>query len=160
MGNNVQPDRGVTIEIMLKLQVLFDHDWTLATSDNERLELSQLACFILLGIAGGLRGKEIAKAELAATLKHLDNSLVHPRKPHVTLALQGRVKGERNKRCHLLPLALVTHSELKVGEWLCTLDVFASKGVNQGPIFQVDRQGKASRGSVADFKPWLLRSLR
>jgi hypothetical protein len=68
-------------------------------------------------------------------------------------ALLARVKGERNERCRLPPLALVKHSGRQVGEWLCrTMNGFTSKGVMRGPIFRLERQGKASRGSVTDSR--------
>jgi hypothetical protein len=58
------------------------------------------------------------KADLLATAKHFPTSMNHPRLPHGTLALRGRVKGETADRCHLLPLAC--DYEVRIGGW--TLD--------------------------------------
>jgi hypothetical protein len=43
---------------------------------------------------------------------------------HVVIALCGQIKGEHHKRCHLLPLVLVTQSGVKVAEALEHLTIF------------------------------------
>jgi hypothetical protein len=108
MGDDVNPGRALTIDEVLKLEVLFEPEWNkLEVTDTEgRLKVALIITKVNVGFSGGLQGDEVSKMDLCEARKHLEESLYHPRQPHVTIALLGRVKGETQNRCHLLPIAL------------------------------------------------------
>jgi hypothetical protein len=154
MGDDVNPDRAVTIDEMLKLEELWENAWTaLEPSDVEgRLKISLMATFANVGYGGGLRGEEVCKADLGATRKHLDESLRHPRKPHVTIGLLGKVKGETNNRCHMLPLALTTASGLEIGKWVHrVVRLYEAKNIVKGPMFRINKGRRTVRARTADW---------
>lgn len=150
MGDNIKLDRAVTIDEMLSIQEMLEEDWITAPDTESPLNTMErvagMAVMFLVGFGGGLRGEEIVKADLATSRDYLSQSLSHVRFPHVTLGLKGRVKGETKIRCHLLPLALRTHSGLEIGKWFQRLlDVLERRGVTRGWLFQTGR-GRTGTG--------------
>jgi hypothetical protein len=57
------------------------------------------------------------------------------------VALLGKVKGEHQDRCHLLPCSCVTVSGINVKEWLMSLiQIKTEDGYTEGPLF-TDKEG-------------------
>ena len=157
MGDNPQPNRTVTVDEMVSIQVLLEEDWCECVRKGDpfgQRVVATNAVVYLSGYVGSLRGEEIPKADLGATSKHLGTSMNHPRQPHVTLALRGRVKGETADRCHLLPLAATTKSGLKPGVWIERLvNVMEFKGIIKGPLIQVLKGRRWVRAKIVDLDP-------
>jgi hypothetical protein len=157
MGDNPQPNRALAVDEMVAIQTLLEEDW--ATCSGRRDMRAQRvvatnAVVYLSGFVGSLRGEEIMKADLLATAKHFPTSMNHPRLPHGTLALRGRVKGETADRCHLLPLAATTKSGLEVGRWIGRLiSVLESMGIVKGPLIQTLKGKRWVRGKIVDLDP-------
>ena len=157
MGDNPQPNRTVTVDEMVSIQVLLEEDWCECIRKDDpfgQRVVATNAVVYLSGYVGSLRGEEIPKADLGATSKHLGTSMNHPRQPHVTLALRGRVKGETADRCHLLLLAATTKSGLKPGVWIERLvNVMEFKGIIKGPLIQVLKGRRWVRAKIVDLDP-------
>jgi hypothetical protein len=94
MGDTRRPDRAITIDEMLKCQVLLEADWKQASSKEERFAVAKMGVALCLGFSSGLRGEELEKMTLGDTLRVFKDSVNHPRFPHATVALRGRFKGE------------------------------------------------------------------
>jgi hypothetical protein len=60
-----------------------------------------------------LERQDIPKFDLGTMREYLEESLLNPRHPHVVIALKGRVKGETDIRCHLLPVVMKTASGIE-----------------------------------------------
>jgi hypothetical protein len=53
---------------------------------------------------------------------------------HFIITLRGKIKGEHNARCHLLPCVPVTGTGLRIRESMRRLlDLKASQGLTDGP---------------------------
>jgi len=84
-------------------KVLMEGDWIEMEGKGNReaqLHLSMFAVALTIGLSGACRGEENPKVDLGTTCEHLEESLLHPRHPHVTIALKRRVKGEIHWRNH------------------------------------------------------------
>ena len=157
MGDQALADRALTIDEMLAIQTLLEEDWTEAEMTKDRdsqLKIAVMAVSLCLGFSGALRGEEIVKSDLGTTRDLLEESLCHPRRPHVTVGLKGRVKGENHTRCHLLPLVLRSASGIENGKWIQRLvDLYERRGLIKGPLIQVMKEGKLKPAKIADLDP-------
>ena len=98
---------------LLVIQVLMEEEWIEMEEEGNReaqLHLLMFAVALTIRFPGASRGEEIPKFDLGTTREHLEESMLHPRHPHVTITLKGRVKGEAQTRCHLLPVVMKNRS--------------------------------------------------
>jgi hypothetical protein len=152
MGDVWIPDRAITIDELLKLQELWEEDWSSRfATEREKLQVALIAMAVTSGFSGGLRGEEIPKANLGKIREHLKESLEHPRKPHVTLVLCGRFKGQKSDRDYLLPLAPTTRSGIENKKWLVRVVLgYEALGIREGPVFRLEGS-KTVRARVRDL---------
>jgi hypothetical protein len=117
MGDKVVQDYGLSKQAVVALEAGLESEWE-AARDNpgNRLEIAQLACFVLLGHARALRGEEITKIELSRVIKYFGDGATEPR--HVTLFLIGRFKQVEGEHQHFLPVAAVTGLDCESGSGL------------------------------------------
>jgi hypothetical protein len=155
MGDTRRPDRAITIDEMLKCQELLETDWKQASSKEERFGLAKMGVALCVGYSSGLRGEELAKMSLGGTLAVFQESVKHPRFPHVTVALRGRFKGETGEKNHHLILVPVTRSGLGNLTWVRRLLV------NQTSAFgTVTGQLLGPKARIRDLDPHLHGLLR
>jgi hypothetical protein len=77
------------------LGVVLEKGWEAAQdSAKKRLEIAQLACFVLLGYARALQGEETMNIELSGARKYFGDVGLEPR--HVTLSLKDLNKRKEN----------------------------------------------------------------
>jgi hypothetical protein len=153
MGDVWIPDRALTIDDLLKLQELWEEDWNspLAT-DRSRLQVALIGRAVNSGFSGALRGEEIPKANLGKIREQLQESLEHPRKPHVTLVLHERFKGQKSDRNYLLPLTPTTASGVENQKWLVRVVLcYENLGISTGPVFRVGEGSKATKARDRDL---------
>jgi hypothetical protein len=117
MGDKVVQDCGMSKQAAVALEVALEKEWVAAPDNAEiRLEIAQLACFVLLGCARALRGEEITKIELSLVRRYFgDGALV---RCHVTLSLIGRFKQVEGEHHHFLPVDAVTGFGLRIRQWV------------------------------------------
>jgi hypothetical protein len=141
--------------VVLKLQVLLEEDWVAAGDTvSRKLEVVKFGFQIVLTFGAGLRGEEMVKADLGRMAELLSESLAHPLVPHVTIALLGRVKGEKQEKCHLLPMALESASGILYGLWIHRLVLcYRALGITQGPVLRTIKKRKTVRARVSDLDP-------
>jgi hypothetical protein len=118
MGEKVVQDFGLSRGIMQKFQEVMEGEWIQAGVFRERkMEIAQLAVFVMVGYARALRGEEIPKLEITGLLKHFaEGDKTTPK--HVMLSLVGRFKQEDGERQHYLPVAAVMGSGLRIRDWI------------------------------------------
>jgi hypothetical protein len=156
MGDKVLQDYGFSKQAVVVLEVGLEKEWEAArdTAGN-RLEIAQLACFVLLGHARALRGEEITKIELSGVRKYFGDGASEP--CHVTLSLIGRFKQAEGEHQHFLPVAAVTGSGLRIREWMeRLLKEKEMTGVISGSMF-LRKDGKTAQ--AADFEEALIERL-
>jgi hypothetical protein len=97
----------------------YEDRWTGAGDDRlaQKVVLFS-ALFCIVSFFFALRGEEVPMMSLSGIIKHLTESMNHPRYPHVTVALLGSFKNERSERYHLMPIVLNTATGLEPGKWV------------------------------------------
>ena len=143
MGDYNLPDLAVSIEVMLKLDSYYEEEFqhlTIAGADPGKVIFP--AGFAILSYVGGLRGEETPLFDLEGSVEHYESARLHPKHPHLVMALRGRFKTETGELVHLKPLVRVTSSGLRVGVWFDRiLSWHESRGHTRGPAFR-DSRGK------------------
>jgi hypothetical protein len=152
MGDVLIPDLALTIDVLLKLQEVWEDVWSNPfETETGKLQVALIAMAVTSGYSGGLRGEEIPKANLGKIREHLKESMEHPRKPHVTLVLCGRFKGSKSDRDYLLPLAPKTKSGIENQKWLVRVVLgYEALGIRTGPVFRTGG-ARAVRARVRDL---------
>lgn len=152
VGDKSNPDRAISIEVMLELhrRLKIELSEALEAKDAEGIrDAIMLGAFTTFGYCGGLRGEEIMIADLGGMNQHWKEARSHST-PHVPLALRGRFKGETGEQWHYMPLADRTASGLDILYWASALrDYYGCQGVVTGPAFRdaLGRRVKASHFS-------------
>jgi hypothetical protein len=137
MGDDIRPDRALTIEVMLAIQSHYAQLYELTQSLRERLAISCSCTFFVVEFCAGLRGEELPMMSLDAIRRYYGK----PQKAnleHVMLGLRGRIKGEyKDEHCHLIPIAAVTRSGLEPHKWVGrVLELYGEQGIRGGWMFR------------------------
>jgi hypothetical protein len=145
MGDIVKPDCTVSLETMHHLLKLVEEDWEHAPP-QAKFKYAREGCFYLIAFCGALLGEEVPMVDQFGIAKHWGAGGRH-RTPHVIIALLGRFKSEIGERYHLIPLAAVTKSGLKVRAWVGRLlHEYRLMGITHGPLFR-DSAGSPLKAS-------------
>jgi hypothetical protein len=114
---------------------------------RERELLTSVGAYSVLSFVASLRGPEGFMLDLSMLLDKLHKGKVHA-DPHIVAPLLGRFKGETGEKCHLLPMASVTHSGLEPRLWLERLaTMHQSHGRRNGPAFSGE-DGKVASSTI------------
>jgi hypothetical protein len=152
MGDESCPDRAISMEAMLALMEIFEKDFGMA-GDNVYTQSKAVfpALFALASFAGELRGEEVPLTDLHGLCKYYLEGILHPRHPHVVMALRGRFKNEYGELYHLMPLVPETTSGLKIKVWFeQMLNIYKALGLNAGSVFR-NKQGKRGKASQYEY---------
>jgi hypothetical protein len=147
MGDDIRPDKAMSIELILEIQKLYEIKLFDCTSHKDVLEVCLNAVFHIVSFVGGFRGEEMPMLSLDAIGKYLAyGQPADPKLAHVMIALRGRVKGEHKaEACHLIPIAAVTKSGLKPRLWVArAVEAYARLGITHGWMFR-DPRGAAAK---------------
>ena len=117
MGDVVNQDRAYTIQVLLALVQMFEHEW-------ETLHLhmplaSVFACmFLLLSCLGGMRGFKVVWTDIAA----LRYDVAHCEAPEDELAVSWPIVGRFKARhgvldCYMIPIVGLTCSGIQFFTW-------------------------------------------
>ena len=140
MGDVKIQDTALTIDVLLAFQDILETHWREAWIGGDRATLFDLAtsgCAVTCGFSAGLRGEEIGHVRLHESVILSMRGLVHPRKAHVLLALEGRFKGQISQKKHKIPLIPVSASGIQNQRWLFRLMAqHDQRGNTIGPIFR------------------------
>ena len=137
MGDNVRPDRAISVGIMQETFRQLEFEWNEGV--NDKYELALEGAYYIITYCCALRREEIGKADLGGISKHFEESGVHAT-PHVVIALLGRFKGETGTAYHLMPLVLRTRSGLEPRKWIGRLlGIYRKRGISHGPFFRNEK---------------------
>ena len=88
MGDVWIPNTAVSSHIVRASMDILEDSWHEENKDlNHKLGVGTAACIIISGYFGGLRGKEISKANLGAIRLHWKELVDYQGHPHVPLIL-------------------------------------------------------------------------
>ena len=139
MGDVKIQDAAMSVETLIALESIIERRFQEAIQmqdDKETFELATVGAALTLGFSSALRGEELAHVRLFETC-HLTKRGMHPTKPHVLLALEGRFKGMIARQKHKMPLVETTASGIPNRKWLCRLlQLYESRKVIHGPLFR------------------------
>ena len=155
MGDDIRPDKAMSIELLLEIQKLYEIKLFQCTTHEAVLELCLQATFHIVSFVGGFRGEEMPMMSLDAIARYLSyEQPADPKLAHIMIALQGRVKGERKaEACHLIPLVSVTRSGLKPKLWVeRAVEAYARLGITHGWLF---RDSKGAPNRQKEYEPML-----
>jgi hypothetical protein len=142
MGQDVRPQLGFSVEVMLALLTRLEERWMALPNGNLKDDTLGALAYSSLSFTNALRGNEGFKLDLSGLIAHIDRGRGHLKFPHVVAPLLGRFKGRDGERLHLLFMVPVTHSGIKVRcylEWLVARRL--EQGLLRGPAF-CDQSGK------------------
>ena len=158
MGDEVNSDYALSLDVLHELLRRLERDWTTATSLQRKWEVARFANFLIIGYCNGLRGEEIVKAELGAMRKYFAQGRAHPVFPHVVVPLMGRFKGETGELFHLMVMAFDTQSGIPCGTWVeRLLQVTEEQGRTGGGYVFVEKNGRPSK--CGDFEGEFIKRL-
>jgi hypothetical protein len=153
MGGIYKPDLALTSIVMVAYLKLIEERIDRATSQAERHLWTSLGAYSVLCFCASLRGNEGFLLDLGGLRMYLDEGR-EPQclKPHVVAPLLGRFKNEIGERYHLVLLAPVTRSGLRVRDWLEALvKIRALEGRTRGPAF-CDEKGSMVYSGVYESR--------
>jgi hypothetical protein len=142
MGDTVELDRALSVEILVEIMHLLEVEWGTTMSVVDRWKLSLEGCFYVISFVCALRGEEVPLTNLAGIREHLVER-GRNKIPHVIIALLGRFKNEHgDSNYHLLPVVNVTHSGIEVRRWIERgVAMCETVGYKQGPLFRDPETG-------------------
>jgi hypothetical protein len=113
MGDKMVQGCGLSMKAAIAFQGLLKEEWEAAQHDAvKRLEIAQLACFVLLGYARELCGEDITKIDLGGVRKYFAHGALEPK--YVTLSLIGHFKQLEGDQQHFLPVMAMTGSGIRI----------------------------------------------
>lgn len=116
MGDDVRPDRALSLDILLAIMRIVARDWE-AAPPEQRLDIALEASFYLIAYTLALRGEEVPLTEMKGIHRHWNQGLSHST-PHITIALLGRFKNEIGESYHLMPVVTATPRGLEPKKWI------------------------------------------
>ena len=146
------PDHPLTKELLDACFQLLDAKWEVFEGDHVgRKNTALLACMLISGYYGALRGEEVNRVELGGINKYWDEAISRSDdKKHVPLVLGGTFKRETGMKFFTQPLAYTTKSGRCLGEWFERIrKLYKEEGVVTGPLFR--NETKVRRASIAEM---------
>ncbi len=151
MGEIVRPYRALALDILLIIFRILEEEWSQAGNEDRKFDLAMEGSFYLIAFCCALRGEEVPLADMYGMIKHREDG-ERAKEKHVVVVLLGRFKGETGENYHLMPIVDVTSHGLEPKKWIGRLlDIYASRGVNHGPLFR-NRSGQRMKSSMLEPK--------
>ena len=120
-GEVVKQDRAISVEVLIEALAILEDRWRVVATTREKLGLSRMGAWMVIGFCTALRGEEMLLVERSGTLETLANLEPgrHPI-PHFCVVVSGATKGNRLAGNKIkIPCAGITQtSGLRPGLWL------------------------------------------
>ena len=161
MGDVWLPDQPITMNIMEVCLSELEKKWDLSNGDSiGQKKASVVACILLAGFYGGLRGEEINRVDYGGIQKYWIEGMTGPKgRKHMPLVLTGTFKQKIGLKFFTQPLAPVTKAGINIAKWFKrALDIFQAEGIRKGPLFM--NESKKRRASIAEMDCLLYPLLR
>jgi hypothetical protein len=148
MGQDVRPQLGFSVEVMLVLLERLEVSWRKLPNGNLKDNTLGALAYSAVSFTNALRGNEGFKMDLFGLQEHISRGLGHAKFPHVVAPLLGRFKGQDGERLHFLFMVPITSSGIKTRcylEWLVRRR--EEQGLFHGPAF-CDHKGREIESGV------------
>jgi hypothetical protein len=110
MGQEWRPNQAMSIPLLVSTLQTIDDRIESASTSREVNHWTVVHAFISVTYAVSLRGPE----GFLLDLDRLNRHWIEESDSHFIIALRGKIKGEHNARCHLLPCVPVTGTVLRI----------------------------------------------
>ena len=152
MGDVWLPDQPITMNIMEICLAELETKWDVFKDDIiGQKKVSLVACILLAGFYGGLRGEEINRVDYGGMKKYWKEGMneTNSRK-HVPLVLTGTFKRKVGLKFFTQPLAPITKSGINIAKWFeRALYICEKDGMSKGPLFM--NATKKRRASISEM---------
>ena len=153
MGDQVKQDLALSVEVVHELHAWLDSDWQAATTDEERVEIAEMAMLTVVCFCAGMRGEEMFLMHAPSTRKVNQHARGRERNVHACLGLIGARKRLAGTRCFLIPMVVETETGLKPGLWIDRmLAALAGVGRAETWVFQ-HRSKPEKKPQLRDYTP-------
>ena len=130
MGQDWRPNQAMSVPLLLATVQGIEDKIQGSPTSQELNRWTVLHTFTLVTYTVLLRGPEGFLLDLEGLHRHWKNGV----DDHFIIALRGKIKGEHNARCHLLPCTPITGSGLRIKESVERLmSLKVSQGLADGP---------------------------
>jgi hypothetical protein len=147
MGQEWRPNQAMSQPLLLAAVSSIEEKIQSAPSSRELNRWTVLHTFVLVTYVVSLRGPEGFLLDLEGCHRHWMSDDAD----HFIIALRGKIKGEHNARCHLLPCVPVTGSGLRIRDSLKRLlDLKSTQGFMDGPAISKENGLLFSSRAVDD----------
>jgi len=151
MGEDIRPDKAISIQLMKELSSQLEEEWESGTSN--KLRVSMEASFYLIAFCCALRGEEVPLADLFGIARYWLDGERHVT-PHVIIPLIGRFKGETGEKTLYLCSVAVTSHGLEPKKWIGRLlEIYHQNGIRNGHLF---RDAHGNKVKTTHFEPSFL----
>jgi hypothetical protein len=132
MGQDWRPNKAMSTELVVKLLRQVAHRMETSLGSEEQFKWLSFGTYSVISYVLSLRGPEGLLVDLEGMLKYEEKGGDR----YFIVALLGKIKGEHQDRCHLLPCACITQSGIRVKEWVKALiQEKKNQGQVNGPLF-------------------------
>jgi hypothetical protein len=149
MGFVLKQNQAISVKVMRAIVESFKEDIMEAEPKSwERQKLCMGLAYTVICFFASLRGSECMSVDLQTLTRLFEkgNYAVKPKgelkPPHVIIPVKGRFKGEQGERCHLLPLANVSKSGVRIRTCVHLLIKARMEMHMYSPWAFVNREGK------------------
>jgi hypothetical protein len=147
MGNIWKPNLAFTVPLLLKIIEVSEGRLNEDVSLGENDRWLVFICYCVLTYTLSLRGTEGFYLDLGGLHKYKEKW----EHGHLLIPLLGKIKGEHNERCHLMPCVFSTSSGINIHSWISRLIAHkAALGFTDGPAISDLRGRVLSCSSIDD----------
>ena len=149
MGQVTNRNKPLTSEVLKLILAKMENEMyeDSASPDHARLLIMAGVYFVTV-YGSSLRGNEGFMMDAQGLCNHISVGARDDKVPHVLVPLLGKFKGECGERLHVLPMASVTSSGIKIRAWLELLvKLLEHEGKTDGPALCDAKEGYLMRSS-------------
>jgi hypothetical protein len=148
MGQEWRPNQAMSIPLLLATTRAIEERIQSAPTSRELNRWTVLHTFVVVTYVVSLRGPEGFLLDLEGLNRHWKGE----KEGHFIIALRGKIKGEHNARCHLLPCVPITgNTGLRIRESVARLMILKSKqGMTDGPAISKENGNLFSSRAIDD----------
>jgi hypothetical protein len=112
MGQDWRPNKAMSTDLIVQMLKVVATRIEIAVEGEDQLKWLLFGTYSVIAYVLSLRGSECLLVDIEGMLKYADTG----DEQYFIVALLGKVKGEHQDRCHLLPCTTITSSGIKVKE--------------------------------------------
>jgi hypothetical protein len=147
MGQEWRPNQAMSIPLLMATIEGIEGKILGAPTPRELNRWTVLHTFMLVTYVVSLRGPEGFLLDLEGLHRHWRDDV----EDHFIITLRGKIKGEHNARCHLLPCVPVTGTGLRIRDSVKRLlELKANQGLTDGPAISKENGHLFSSRAIDD----------